>query len=253
MSEAVPAVILLDWHQTLSVSRFWGPWLDSDDPSRREVAVRMAESLFGEPSSQLDPWCRGALSAEQVVHTVAVQAGLDPLLVMEGLEASCRGMQLLSDKTLPKVDVLRGRGVRVRIATDNMDTFSRWTVPAMGLSRWFDPADLGAVKNAPLDDRGRHPFFSDLLDGLEPGARVYLVDDGHATASAVEPLGITFCHVTPDCDVVAWLDLLAEEWLRQDDAPFGQRHVTRTTSTHASRVQACFLRSKAAIGPPSID
>jgi len=208
----VQTLILLDWSQTLSVSRFWEPWFTSDDAALRDLAVRMAGAIFDRPNDLLDRWCLGEVSAEDVVAEVAVAAGIDPVLALEGLEASCRGMRFLSDDILPMVEALRARGVRVGIATDNMDTFTRWTVPALGLDRWFDPilnsSDLGAVKSGPLAG-GRHPFFSDMLDGLEPGTQVYLVDDGGKTAPVAEAIGVTFCHVTPERDVVAWLQEIA--------------------------------------------
>lgn len=224
MTDAIPSpVILLDWSQTLSNSRFWGPWFTSDDAIVQDLARRMADAIFARPYELLDRWCFGAIAAEEVVDQVAAELGIDPALALEGLERSCREMQFVSPEILPLVEALRAHGVRVGIATDNMDTFTRWTVPAMGLERWFDPilnsADLAAVKSGPLDAAGRHPFFGDLLDRLEPGTCVFLVDDSATTGAVVEPLGVTFCHVTPDRDVVAWLRELATELLEGAGEP----------------------------------
>ncbi|MGB3328970.1 MAG: HAD family hydrolase [Thermomicrobiales bacterium] len=206
-------LILLDWSQTLSISRFWEPWFTAEDAVRRDLAHRMAAALFDQPNALLDRWCLGQRSAEQVVAEVAAAIGVDADLALLGLEESCRGMRFLSADLLPLVAALRARGQRIGIATDNMDTFGRWTVPALGLDRWFDPilnsADMGAVKNGPLDRAGRHPFFGGLLDGLAPETRVLLIDDSTSTAPMAEAIGITFCHVTPERDAAAWLREIA--------------------------------------------
>lgn len=217
MSEpATPAVILLDWANTLSVSRFWESWLEPGHPLRNR-AEGLVGVIFGAPSDDLHAWMRGERSAEQVVAQVAATVGVDPVLALEGLAESCRNMRLISDEILPKVASLRAQGIRVGIATDNMDTFTRWTVPALGMDRLFDPilnsAELGALKNDAPDEHGASPFFGEVLADLEPGTRIFLVDDSVMTAPVVAAHGITFCHVTPERDVVAWLDLLANELL----------------------------------------
>ncbi|MGC4104746.1 MAG: HAD family hydrolase [Thermomicrobiales bacterium] len=211
------AVVLLDWHRTLSHSLFWGHWSGSQDAARREAATRLADACFGGDGTVLASWTRGDMTAEAVIAAVAASAGVDPLLALDGLAESCAQMEFASPGILPLVGRLRAGGVRVGIATDNMDTFMRWTVPAMELRDAFDPilssAELRALKAGPLDATGESPFFGALLADLAPGTHVYLVDDGADTAPVAEAVGIAFCHVTPERDVVAWLEMLAAELL----------------------------------------
>lgn len=208
-----PGLILLDWYRTLSTSLFWEHWSVSPDPALRDAAARLAHALFGTRNDLIDPWLRGQLSAEQVLERLAPTTAVDPALALRGLAEGCAGMHLLSPRILAQVERLRAHGVAVGIATDNMDTFTRWTVPALGLDRWFDPilnsAERGALKGDPLDDAGASPFFGPLLAGLGPDASVFLIDDSAEIASVVEEAGIVFCHVSAQRSAGSWLDVLA--------------------------------------------
>lgn len=224
-SRVANAVVLLDWYRTLSGSLFWEPWMTSEDAALRAVAGGMADALFGRPNDTIEPWLRGQVSAEAAIARVAPAAAVDPVLALRGLAESCAGMTFLSPAMLAAVRRLRAQGIAVGIATDNMDTFTRWTVPALGLDRWFDPilnsADLGAVKGDPPDGSGRSPFFGAFLAGLTPGTNVFLVDDSAEIAGVVEAAGITFCHVTASRDALAWLDRLGDSLRSAGGPPAG--------------------------------
>jgi len=212
------AVILLDWHRTLSHSLFWEHWTMSGDGATRAAAARLASAVFAMRDDELaGRWMRGEVAAEDVMALAAPVAGIDPGMALDGLMESCERMALASPEILPRVRQLRASGVRVGIATDNMDTFQRWTVPALGLDRRFDPilssADLGALKADPLDGERRSAFFGPLLAGLDAGTNVFLVDDSSDTAPVAEALGMTFCQVTPERDVVWWLDAFCDSLL----------------------------------------
>ncbi|MGI8486271.1 MAG: hypothetical protein ACR2OU_18680 [Thermomicrobiales bacterium] len=88
-------------------------------------------------------------------------------------------MRLVSEDVLPQFAMLGARGVCVRIATDNVDSFTRWTVPALGLDRHDDvilnSAELGVMKGDRRQD-GSSEFFSNFLHvrGFAPGTTVIL-------------------------------------------------------------------------------
>ncbi|MGN6483282.1 MAG: HAD family hydrolase, partial [Thermomicrobiales bacterium] len=165
------AVILLDWYRTLSHSRFWDHWATAGDASLHDAAGRLSRALFATSEHRLvGHWMRGEMAAEDVIAVVAPMAGIDPDLALDGLAEHCASMPMVSAEVLPRVAQLRASGVRVGIATGNMDTFSRWTVPALGLDAVFDPilnsAELGALKADPLDAADGSPFFGAFLAGL---------------------------------------------------------------------------------------
>lgn len=194
-----PRVVFLDWAGTMSHSLFWSRWHEAD-PARRQ---RVQRDLFGDEALVHD-WMRGRLSAEDVVAVVC--RGDDPALWLTELERSCREMALADDRLRLLVPALRSTGVRVVIATDNMDTFARWTVPALGLVQLVDDVldswRLGCLKDD-RDRAGRSPFFHPWLERekIDPADAVLFDDGGH---DALE-LHISWVPVTPERPLAAGL------------------------------------------------
>ena len=91
------------------------------------------------------------------------------------------------------IQALRATGIRVVIATNNMDTFHRWTSPHLQLSEQFDEIldswQLGFLK-ADATQHGQSAFFGPYLNrhGISP-MDCLLVDDT-PTNVAVEQFGI---------------------------------------------------------------
>ncbi len=181
--------IFLDWDGTLSVSRFWQHWAIE----RPDAYAAIQRHLFG--SNMVEPWMRGRYSAEERVATIAPKLGLAPALILKELTESCRRMTLIDPEVSVLIAALRSRGVSVVIATDNMDTFRRWTMPALGLDTLVDDVldshTLGYLKRDIASD-GRSLFFGSYLAsaGLKSGESV-LLDDG-AHNRVVQTVGIDF-------------------------------------------------------------
>ncbi len=141
--------VFIDWHNTLSVSRFWGH-LEGGTPEERRLFRRIEAALYGNLGDLLGPWMRGGLTTEGVMRAVARDAGLDYGLVLREFIAGCRAMRFVDAEVTDLVLALRANGRRVVIATDNMDSFARWTAPSLGLAAIFDDilssAELRAMK-----------------------------------------------------------------------------------------------------------
>lgn len=183
-----PQVVFVDWHNTLSTSRFWA----HDRRSRLPPDVLdNVESYVFSQDELVTTWMLGHLSAEEVCALAAEDLGLRPEEVLADLEQSCRGMKLHDPSVVTVLRSLSRRGIKVVLATDNMDTFARWTVPALRLATVFDEilcsASCGWLK-ASLHD-GHSMFFEPWLTdhGIRPGRGV-LVDDH--PAEAVEAIGM---------------------------------------------------------------
>ncbi len=77
------------------------------------------------------------------------------------------------------------QGTRVVVATDNMDAFRRFTIPAMRLEEWIDDflisCELGILKNDCLD--GQLLFFAPFIkaNGFTYSDAVLLDDSGDPT------------------------------------------------------------------------
>jgi FMN phosphatase YigB (HAD superfamily) len=202
-------VVFIDWHKTLSTSRFWQP-----GPGCRLGAEELASAaryVFSRPGL-VRQWMAGAAAADDVCAVAAAGLGLQRRDLLADLEHSCRRMEFYDPSVVQALRLLRRRSVAVVLATDNMDTFRRWTVPALGLHGLFDSildsATIGALK----DDLtgGRSPFFGPWLGqrGIASSAAL-LLDDSRMPAA--EAIGLTTCLVDHPGRLATMLAGLARE------------------------------------------
>jgi FMN phosphatase YigB (HAD superfamily) len=214
-----PSVVFVDWAGTMSHSMFWSRWRETA-PARWQ---RVQRRLFGNPNLVRN-WMRGRYTAEEIVEILATGDDLPFDGWAAELERSCCEMQLADANIRVLLPALRSIGVKVILATDNMDTFSRWTVPSLGLlelvDEILDSSRLGCLKDD-RDPRGRSPFLHSWFDahGIEPSESV-LFDDGGRHA---EELGITWVPVTPNRPLAPSLVALLE-LIRPDDHSGHERH-----------------------------
>jgi FMN phosphatase YigB (HAD superfamily) len=185
-AEVSVRVVFVDWANTLSTSLFWqrgpGSRLSAADSARVEGYVFSRAELVRR-------WMRGALAAEDVCALAAGDLGLAAPDLLADLERSCRRMEFHDQAAVDVVQAIRRAGIQVALATDNMDTFPRWTVPAMHLRRLFDAvldsASLGALKGDLVD--GQSPFFEPWLseNGIAPSEAVLVDDSPTGSAAAI--------------------------------------------------------------------
>jgi FMN phosphatase YigB (HAD superfamily) len=203
-------IVFIDWHKTLCFDNFWGHWAEPDHP-RNTIFHTLQQAFFADSSSLIVPWMRGELTAEEAVRHVASHVSVDEDLLMRELIASCRAMRIIDPEAPALIETLRRVGVRMVLATDNMDTFTRWTAPALGLEELFDDIlcsyDLKCLKED-VDAGGNSLFFGPYLaeHGVEPGECV-LIDDSRSLEPIAERLGIDFRLV---CDATRLVGHLKE-------------------------------------------
>ncbi|MAG59732.1 hypothetical protein CMO96_03005 [Candidatus Woesebacteria bacterium] len=105
-------------------------------------------------------------------------------------------MKLVSEEIPTLVKKLRGKKVKVVIATDNMDSFTRWTAPALNLKPIFDEIlsshELKVTKSA-FGKNGESLFFKDYFrkNNIKPQETV-LIDDGEDKENRLGRLGIDY-------------------------------------------------------------
>jgi FMN phosphatase YigB (HAD superfamily) len=202
-------IIFLDWDGTMSGSRFWGQW---DKGENKKIYNKIQKDFFTLQSEFIVRWMKGEETAETCATLLAEITGKSSSALLSALEASCRHMNFISERLPGQIRVLRNEGVRVVIATDNMDTFLRWTVPGMGLRDLVDDIldshSLSALKREALPS-GRSAFFSNYLEthSLLPDEAL-LIDD-NIKNKVVESFGIHFDRVTPNRGLVRILDSLS--------------------------------------------
>lgn len=206
-------VVFIDWDGTLSKSRFWGRW--KDDPRSRSKYDLLQDILFTSEEGKvlLADWMIGAKSYSDIVDYTSGVTGIPYGDLEQELQYSAKNMQFIDKDVLRLIQQLRAGGVKVVIATDNMDTFSKWTVPAMELTSLFDDIltsnAIGAIKTH-RSPENTSLFFSDYLSrhGIERHQSV-LIDDNVST-KVVEQWGIDFLHVSETMPLTAHLQHILE-------------------------------------------
>ena len=191
-----PKVLFVDWDGTLSNSRFWERW--QTDPEHSVKYQLIQKALFTDSQDLLRGWMKGYRTVSNVLAYVADVTGLSYEELMSELQYSCEHMTLIGAELYHLIQSIRDNGIAVVIATDNMDTFSRWTVPALRLEDKFDgiilSADRGAMKADAYAD-GTSQFFTHyfLNTGIKPDETVLI--DNSLNNKIVEKFGMQFQHV----------------------------------------------------------
>lgn len=205
--------IFFDWHNTLSVSLFWDQWKNPEHP-RHDWYAPLSRYLLGENMPVVMEWMRGKVSAEEISTMLADRLGYSRGVIFQDLKESCESMWLVSDEVIPLVQKLRDNGAKCVIATDNMDTFTRFTAPALRLSEHFDGIlnsfDIGSLK-FDMDD-GTIPFFDEYLGKNNLSNKdVMLIDDCIDKSGTYEKRGFDILQVFSPDDFVGKLRQLTLE------------------------------------------
>jgi FMN phosphatase YigB (HAD superfamily) len=155
---------------------------------------------------------RGRYCAEQVAEIFALAVGVPTSELLAELQAGCECMEI-DPALLAAIGQLRASGTKVVLATDNMDSFTRWTVPALGLERHFDGIlnsfDLGGLKED-RDAAGHSPFFSLCLDSGIYRPPYLLIDDSPGVLN-VRDLGVDVITVSSPADTLVVLHRLCDQ------------------------------------------
>lgn len=128
----------------------------------------------------------GQYTAEEVCRQLSTITGIEPTDLLKNLEESCKNMKLVSPEVLELLGQLRAKGKKVLIATANMDTFNRWTVPALQLDSHYDGI-LNSFYIGALKEQG-DKFFGKFLrqNGIHPYACLIIDDSEVCKAPLVE-------------------------------------------------------------------
>lgn len=198
--------LFLDWHNTLSTSLFWD---HLNNPSHH-MLESITSFLFKDPirfSTVLEPWMRGERTSEEIIHLLCQETAFDPSIVFYELMVSCQQMQFVSQDIPHYISSIRAKGIKVVIATDNMDTFLRWTVPRLHLYHLFDDilcsSDVKGLKSDIKPDE-TSTFFAQFLQKHHIGrGESLLLDDGNEEfGNVIRRFGIEYQQVSPGVGLV---------------------------------------------------
>lgn len=168
--------------------------------------AQVQELLFGDDKSLVMDWMLGSRSAEDINQFVAEATGIPFGELWDIFVHDCRTMDVPKD-VLARLSALRDSYVVILI-TGNMDSFSRFTVPALKLNEYFDH-----ISNS--YDEGRHKtddegaiFLSYSAKYQVPIAQCMLIDDSSGACSLFEKLSGNAYLITSDNDISHYLTML---------------------------------------------
>lgn len=192
-------VIFLDWNGTLSDSFFWEHMRKSENQSIKDLYDLWDRALFSRSKEYIQEWMRGLKTTESVLKEISIETGTEYGLILKEFIKGCESMTLVSEELPEIIRKLREKGVYVVIATNNMDCFTRWTVPSLCLDTMFDEIlnsfDLKGLKND-IDVGGESIFFKDffLENAISPRECIFF-DDSVDKGDFISKMGIRYVKV----------------------------------------------------------
>ena len=192
-------VIFIDWNGTLSISKFWGH-LSNSTRENKVFFNKIENTLFCDLKHLLNPWMKGELNSENVIAEIAKHTNISYEFLLNEFIKSCEEMKYISLDICKLIKKLKKKGYMVVIATDNMDSFNRWTVPSLKVYELFDyilnSYDLKVMKND-FDKLGNILFFKNFVDKhkIGPGESI-LIDDSEDIDNRINKYGIDYFKIT---------------------------------------------------------
>lgn len=174
-------VAFIDWNKTLSCSRFWQQLEDETHP-HFEQGKKIFSFLFGERRDLLTLWMRGTIQTDEIIEAISRATGITQRFLLDELVESCTKMEFVFPDLPELILRIRETGTRCVIATDNMDTFRRYTIQSMQMQDIFDgfllSNELGVLKFDKNPGEGGVPFFDRYLQEHDLKYKdVVLIDD----------------------------------------------------------------------------
>jgi FMN phosphatase YigB (HAD superfamily) len=172
--------LYIDFDGTLTRDRYWRSL-------KSEEHTKIQDLLFGADRSIVHDWMRGGSSAEAVNQYAAEALGLSYEYLWEVFVQDCRQMHV-PRQTLDLINALRTKYVTILI-TGNMDSFTRFTQPALGLEQCFDHISNSYYEKKHKTDNGGE-LFNDWAErtGIPLGNSI-LIDDQSKCCDIFSSLG----------------------------------------------------------------
>lgn len=191
--------VFIDWNGTLSPTNFWSHLEKSEKQSDRDLFKLWADTMFVNHKDKIVPWMKGEYTSEDLLSLVSKETNTDFETILKEFVIGCERMEYSSPNIPNLIKNLRDKSVVVTVATNNMDSFTRWTVPYMKLNTLFDEIlnsfYLKAMKHD-LDKSGQPLFFKDFFNkyNIKPTNCIF-IDDGEDKMSVISNLGIDYRRV----------------------------------------------------------
>lgn len=122
-------ILFVDFDETICHERYWRSLPEAEHQGIQKL-------LFGEDKQIVHDWMRGKYTAEEVNLFASAQLSLDYDYLWNIFVDDCKTMHVPEDI----LNVIKSLNIKFTtiLITGNMDSFSRFTVPALSLENYFD-------------------------------------------------------------------------------------------------------------------
>jgi len=193
MTQKAKPILFCDFDGVLCHDRFW-----SNLPERHLNQVK--DILLGGEPSLIDEWMRGKYSAEQVNTIVSKEIGLPYEELWEMFVQNCRTMSV----SMPVLELLSDlrKDYVVILTTGNMDSLARFTIPSLGLDKYFDLIVNSYYEGMLKTDNGGETFIKYLNRYNAEISESIVIDDSNRVCKVFRELGGVALRVTPEADAL---------------------------------------------------
>jgi len=185
-------ILFIDFDGTLCHDRFWRSLPE-------EQYRNVQEFLFSENKIYAEEWMKGKRTAEEVNKLIAEKLGISFEEIWNVFVRDAQTMRV-SKEVLEPIERLRDTHTTILI-TVNMDSFSRFTVPALKLDRYFDAISNSYYEGKFKSDNGGQVFRDYVEKYSAPIESSILIDDSTGACETFRALGGIAYQVTPEEDL----------------------------------------------------
>lgn len=177
--------------------------LKQADPER---FAQLQAEIFAPPSTLCDRWMRNELTRRDINRHLSRKLNMPEAKLNRYLLDSVQRMPL-DENLISWAKELKTAGRSIAIVTDNMDTFSAYTVPALRLDKIF-PIIINSADYGFLKKENGLKLFRIALEKLRQRdfATTLLIDDSKRTCDLFQQAGGQAVVYRDFSDVTPWRD-----------------------------------------------
>ena len=194
-------ILFCDFDGTLCHDRYWR----SLPPDEYE---KVQELLFKDSTILVNDWMRGKYSAEEINQIVSKKTGIPFEKLWNIFVDDCKTIYV-SKEILETLHRLRNQ-YTVILITGNMDSFSRFTQPALALENYFDYISNSFYEGIHKTDNRGEIFLKYAEKYSVPIQNCIVIDDSKNVCKIFNELGGTAYFVTQDQNILYYLEKLAD-------------------------------------------
>lgn len=198
---SIKSILFCDFDGTLCHDRYWR----SLSPDEYE---KVQELLFRNDTTLVNDWMRGKYSAEEINQFVSEKTGIPFKKLWDIFVNDCKTIRV-SKEALETLNRLRDRYTIILI-TGNMDSFSRFTQPALALENYFDHISNSSHEGIHKTDSEGEIFLKYTERYSVSIQSCILLDDSKNVCKIFTELGGTAYLVTQDQNILYYLEKLAD-------------------------------------------